>query len=69
MAKPGRGGKDAVYERVRSIVPDCTDEEVHSALREALGDADQAVIALTTSAFLRLGMRTFLHLHAPQAGA
>ena len=50
--KPGRGagGRDAAYEKVKLIVPDCTDEEVQQALQQSLGDADQAVIALTDSA-------------------
>lgn len=57
--KPGRGagGRDAAYEKVKLIVPDCTDEEVQQALQQSLGDADQAVIALTDSASRNSGLR------------
>jgi hypothetical protein len=50
MAARGAAGRDAAaYEKVKSIVPDCSEDEVLMALQSALGDAEQAVIALTDS--------------------
>jgi hypothetical protein len=50
-SKPrGSAGWDGAYEKVKSVVPDCTDEEVQQALQQALGDPAQAVLALANSA-------------------
>jgi hypothetical protein len=51
MAGKARGatGRDAAYTKVKQILPHCEDEDIHAALQNAFGDADQAVIALTSA--------------------